>query len=62
MHTNHKFVGDEPQDLENEESDSESENETTELILVPTDDNSTSISSIYEAIKLCQVRIITQKH
>lgn len=43
--------------MENDESDSESENETTELILVPNDDNSSSISSIYEAIKLCQVNI-----
>ncbi|XP_050301267.1 methylosome subunit pICln-like [Anthonomus grandis grandis] len=39
---------------EDDDSDAESEHEVTELILVPSDENETAVSSIYDAIKVCQ--------
>jgi len=46
--------GDEPQTLNDEGSDTDTDSDITELIFVPSEENTTSIASMYEAIKICQ--------
>lgn len=47
--------GDEPQHLNDDnDEDVESEPEISELLLVPDEENSPSVLTIYEAIKICQ--------